>query len=80
MGFRFHRALRLLPGVRLNLSKTGFSLSVGGAPFTVNWGRRGLRITASVPGTGMSYSKELPLFSRGQRGVSGAAEHRRPLD
>jgi hypothetical protein len=34
IGLRFHRGIRLLPGVRLNLSKSGFSISVGthGAP------------------------------------------------
>ncbi|MBS0396467.1 MAG: DUF4236 domain-containing protein, partial [Proteobacteria bacterium] len=30
MGFRFQRRVRILPGLRLNLSKSGVSASVGG--------------------------------------------------
>ena len=56
MGFRFHRRLTILPGVHLNLSKSGISLSVGGAPLTVNFGRGIRRLTASLPGTGLSWS------------------------
>jgi hypothetical protein len=56
MGFRFRRTVRLLPGLRLNLSKSGVSASVGtrGAWFT--FGRNGTRATVGLPGTGISYS------------------------
>ncbi len=57
MGFRFHRSFQILPGVRINVSKGGFSLSLGEAPVTFNFGRRGGRVTTSLPGTGMSYTK-----------------------
>ena len=59
MGFRFHRSIRLFPGVHLNISKSGVSLSIGGAPFTFNWGRRGETVTTSLPGSGLSYRKRL---------------------
>jgi len=55
MGFRFSKSFRLLPGLRLNLSKTGPSVSLGRAPFTLNLGPRGTRTTASLPGTGLSH-------------------------
>ena len=29
MGFRFHRSIRLLPGIRLNFGKRGISASIG---------------------------------------------------
>lgn len=61
MGFRFSKSIRILPGVRINLSKTGASLSVGGKGASVNASRRGIRTTAGLPGTGMSWSK---LFGR----------------
>ncbi|MCL5943190.1 MAG: DUF4236 domain-containing protein [Actinobacteria bacterium] len=56
MGFRFWRRIRIAPGVTLNLSKSGGSLSFGprGAKFTV--GRRGGRATVGVPGTGLFYT------------------------
>jgi Protein of unknown function (DUF4236) len=55
MGWRFRKSFKLIPGVRLNLSKSGLSCSVGGAPFTLNVGQRGIYGTASVPGTGISF-------------------------
>ena len=57
MGTRYHRSIQILPGVRLNLSKSGMSISIGGAPFTFNFGERGKQITASLPGTGWSWIK-----------------------
>ena len=61
MGFRFHRSVRLAKGLRLNFSKSGASLSVGGPGATVNLGRRGPRATVGLPGTGLSYSSGLRL-------------------
>ena len=60
MGLRFRRSLRLLPGVRLNLSGSGVSASFGrrGAWFTV--GPRGTRATIGIPGSGLSYTTSSP--------------------
>jgi Protein of unknown function (DUF4236) len=55
MGWRFRRSFKIIPGVKLNLSKSGLSCSVGGAPVTLNVGPRGVYGTASLPGTGISY-------------------------
>ena len=55
MGWRFRHSFKVIPGVRLNLSKSGLSASIGGAPFTMNVGPRGVIGTASLPGTGISY-------------------------
>lgn len=57
MGFRFRKSLKIIPGVRLNLSKTGVSASVGGPGATVNFGPKGTRQTVGIPGTGISYSE-----------------------
>jgi hypothetical protein len=54
MSWRFRKTFKVLPGVRLNVSKSGISTSIGGAPFTINIGPRGIQGTASVPGTGIS--------------------------
>ena len=59
MGFRFQRRIRLLPGVRLNLSKSGVSTSVGGRGAWLTLGRRGPRATVGLPGTGLSYTTRL---------------------
>ncbi len=55
MGWRFRHSFKVIPGVRLNLSKSGLSCSIGGAPLTMNIGPRGVYGTASIPGTGISY-------------------------
>lgn len=57
MSFRFRRSVRLAPGVRLNFSKSGTSLSVGGRGATMNFSSRGTRTTLGIPGTGLSWSQ-----------------------
>lgn len=59
MGFRFSKRIKLLPGVQLNLSKSGVGVSVGGKGLRVSKGPKGTRLTASLPGTGLSYTKQL---------------------
>lgn len=56
MGFRFRRSIRLLPGVRVNLSRRGASLSVGRPGASVNVNERGVQTTVGLPGSGLSYS------------------------
>lgn len=55
MGFRFRRSMRLLPGIRINLSKTGASLTAGVRGAHVNIGKTGVHETIGIPGTGLSY-------------------------
>lgn len=55
MGFRFRRSIRLFPGIRVNLSKSGTSLSVGRRGATLNFGKQGVHSTVGLPGTGLSY-------------------------
>lgn len=56
MGFRFYRRRSLIPGLRLNLSRSGpsFTFGVRGAHVTV--GRRGVTRTVGIPGTGVFYT------------------------
>lgn len=57
MGYlRFRRSRSIVPGLRMNLSKSGASWSLGprGAHFTI--GPRGRRTTIGIPGTGVSYT------------------------
>ena len=60
MPFRYRSSIRLLPGLHVNLSKSGASLSVGGRDATVNLGKRGVRTTVGLPGSGISYSETKP--------------------
>src|SRR4051812_46312832 len=60
MGFRFRRSMSLLPGVRINLSGSGPSLSIGPRGFHYTVGPKGTRVTAGIPGTGLSWSEYAP--------------------
>lgn len=53
MAWRFRKSVKILPGVRLNVTNRGVSTTLGGAPFSLNVGRGGMRRTISVPGTGL---------------------------
>jgi len=57
MGLRFQKRIRILPGLRLNLSRTGISTSFGGKGLTVNVREDQVKTTVGVPGTGLSYSR-----------------------
>jgi hypothetical protein len=56
MGFRFRRSLRLFPGVRVNLSRSGVSTSIGGRGAHITMGHGQVRETVGLPGTGLSYT------------------------
>lgn len=53
--FRFRKTISVLPGVKVNLSKTGVSTSVGGKGATLNVGHGKRNVTLGIPGTGLSY-------------------------
>ena len=56
MGLRFRKSKKLLPGVKLNISKNSVGLSVGvkGARVSVNSKGRVTK-SVSIPGTGISH-------------------------
>jgi hypothetical protein len=56
MGLRFQKRIRILPGVYINLSKSGVSASVRGRGASMNVDHTGRRmVTLGIPGTGLSY-------------------------
>ena len=59
MGFRFYRRINILPGVSLNLGKSGASVSVGPRGAKMTFGSRGTRVSVGVPGTGMRYETKI---------------------
>ena len=64
MGLRFRKIFSVIPGVRLNVSKSGVSTSLGGHGATVNVGTNGKRtVTVGIPGTGLSYNAPLNVAS-----------------
>lgn len=58
MALRFQRSIKILPGVRLNLSKSGVGVSAGVRGLRVGRDARGRSyFNAGVPGTGLSTRK-----------------------
>lgn len=84
MGMRFRKSVKICKGVKVNFSKSGASLSLGGRGHSMNFGGRGTRATVGIPGTGLSYSTKLTSHhkshssshrssSAGSRGKSSVA-------
>ncbi len=67
MAFRFRKSIKLAPGIRVNLSKSGIGVSAGikGARIGVN--SRGTYSSVGIPGTGIS------MLSYHGKGKSGAS-------
>jgi Protein of unknown function (DUF4236) len=57
MGFRFRRTLKILPGLHLNISKSGISASIGPRGLHYTIGAKGTRTTVGLPGSGLSYTE-----------------------
>ncbi|MDQ3246262.1 MAG: DUF4236 domain-containing protein [Pseudomonadota bacterium] len=72
MGFRFYRSWKILPGIRLNLSKSGVSSTLGVRGANMNVGRRRRRYTLGLPGTGLSYVRT--AASQRWRGAASQAD------
>lgn len=56
MGFRFQKRIKLLPGLSVNLSKSGVSTSLGPRGAKVTYGHGQRRTTVGLPGSGLSHT------------------------
>jgi Protein of unknown function (DUF4236) len=59
MPVRFRRTFTLFPGVKVNVSKGGMSITVGRKGFHLNFSKRGVRQTVGLPGSGISQTSYL---------------------
>lgn len=76
MGFRFRKSIKVLPGVRLNISKRGIGTSVGIKGLHVSSGPSGPCVSASIPGTGVYVSKSLKGKKRSTSRANYAAQEK----
>ena len=53
MGWRFRKRIKILPGIHINISKSGFSTNVGVKGASVTFGQNGTYINTGLPGTGL---------------------------
>lgn len=74
MGFRVRKSIKLAPGVRLNVSKSGIGMSAGVKGFRVTQRADGrTQSTASIPGTGLSHVTTAGSTSRVSAPIPRAA-------
>jgi len=62
---KFRKRITIIPGVRLNLSRSGVSVTGGIPGLSVNVGKRGAYLNTGIPGTGLYDRKRLDLSSGG---------------
>ena len=59
MAIRFRKTKKILPGVKLNLSKSGVSVTAGVKGASINIGKNGVYRNLGIPGTGISKRDKL---------------------
>ena len=53
MGWRYRKRIKILPGIHINISKSGISTNVGVKGASVTFGPKGTYVNAGLPGTGL---------------------------
>ena len=75
MGMRFRKSVKICKGVKMNFSKSGASLSLGGRGHSVNFGGHGAKATVGIPGTGLSYSTKVGGSHKSRSSHKSYASH-----
>lgn len=76
MGLRYRKSVNLGHGFRVNISKSGIGASWGGKGFRVTKTAKGsTRFTVGIPGTGLSYVKEI----KPQKSIIGLRQKGMPI-
>jgi hypothetical protein len=72
LAFRYRKSVKLAPGVRMTVSKSGVGYSVGGKGYRVTKRADGrIQQTASLPGTGIGYTSSVNSSKRSRRSQRG---------
>lgn len=76
MGIRFRKSIQIFPGVKLNINKSGLSLSLGprGLKYTVNSSGKSTA-TIGIPGSGLSYSKNITKGFQSKKSLTSRQDH-----
>ena len=76
MAWRFRKRFQILPGVKLNISKSGHSATVGKKGASVNITKNGAYLNTGIPGTGL-YRRD-KISSNTMKKVEKADNYREP--
>ena len=72
MAVRFRKSKKLGPGIRVNVSKSGLSTTIGPRGNSVSIGKKGVYHNAGIPGTGLSMRTKLSGGSSSNSGSLSA--------
>lgn len=77
MAWSFRRRVKIIPGVHLNLSKSGISTSIGVRGANVTLGKSGTHLNTGIPGTGIYQRQKLSGSNqvKPQNSVDNLEEH-----
>lgn len=59
MGMRFRKSIKIAPGIRLSATQRGLGVRVGGRSGGISFSPSGTRVSAGIPGTGLSWSERI---------------------
>ena len=74
MGMRFRKSIKICKGVKVNFSKSGASLSLGGRGHGVTFGGSGTRAHVGIPGTGLSYNTRIGGHTRSRSDTRSSSQ------
>lgn len=80
MGFYWRRSTKILPGVKINWSKSGPSVSVGPRGAKLNFSKRGTYASGSIPGTGMYYRQKIGFKKQSNTSYNQSYDPSAPFD
>ena len=66
---RFRKSIKLAPGIKINLSKSGISTTFGAKGASVNVGKNGIYANTGIPGTGIYDRKRLDSGAQDKAGI-----------
>ena len=78
MAVRFRKSVKICKGVKVNFSKSGASLSLGGRGHGVTFGGSGTHAHIGIPGTGLSYNTRTGGHSRSRSRSSSRSSSSKP--
>lgn len=70
---KFRKQTKLFPGVRLNVSKSGISTTIGGKGASINVGKKGTYLNTGIPGTGI-YNRQ--KIGQGRKKEKGSPDNK----
>lgn len=79
MALRFRRSIKLAPGIRMNLSKSGMSWTLGPRGATVGIGKRGARVNTSLMGFSSNQTLYKPAARQRQSSTRQSASEPRAI-